>query len=78
MLFILLQMVNSYKIKTSDFKDDLSNYFNITTGDTDDITEGANNKFLLQAERDKLGYVNIDLVRNTQYVGMQSRFKFRR
>jgi len=48
----------SYQIKTSDFKDDLSNYFNITTGDTDDITEGEINKFMLQAERDKLGSID--------------------
>lgn len=38
---------------------DVTNYFNKTTDDTDDITEGATNKFATSTEKTKLGFISI-------------------
>lgn len=36
-----------------------TSYFNVTTGDSDDITEGASNLFLTTDERAKVGYISV-------------------
>lgn len=38
---------------------DVTNYFNKTTDDTDDITEGSTNKFATSSEKTKLGFISI-------------------